>query len=81
MGKAATEATFVVYLGVTRQTDSLPDVDQKRLGIPSPAVAINLSGRITGDDIKGIEAEDLLSTLQVMGHVVDLADLMSLGRV
>jgi hypothetical protein len=80
MGKAAAKARFIIQLGVPGNTNSLPDVDQKSTSIVGPSAGIGLPGWVAGDHINGIETEQLLPPFQIMGHMVDLAHLMSLIR-
>jgi len=63
VGKAATEAGFVIELGVSRNTDCLPEVDQKITGIRGSAMGIYLTGGITRNHINGIETVDFPASL------------------
>jgi hypothetical protein len=55
MGESTAKASFVVRLGVSRNTDFLPDVDQESLGVHGPSAFIGLACWIARDDIDGIK--------------------------
>ena len=72
MGEAATETAFVVHLGVARQSNFLPDVDQEIYGILRPTLRVGSSCRIARNHIQGIEARHRFAAGQDLGHDVDL---------
>jgi hypothetical protein len=76
MGKSAAETRFIVHLGILGDTQRLPNMAQKSGGSHRTAVRESLSGRITGNYINRVETVEFGPPLQVMGHMINLAQLM-----
>jgi hypothetical protein len=80
MGKTAAETALIINLGVVGQANFLPDVAQKSNRICGPPLGQSLPRRITRHDIKGIETGHRFSPQQIMGHNVNLDEVMGVSR-
>ena len=56
--KAATEASFVVYLGIVRDAQGLPSMDQELTSLLGTPTRLRLSSRAARHNIDSVEAGD-----------------------